>query len=550
MPTTGHTVTVVGAGGAGLTAALAAAAAGAEVTVLEAAGVLGGGTSISGGAVWVPANHRAGEIGITDSLEQARTYCARHLIVADESLLETFLLAAPRMARFIEEHSPVRFLPMHYPDSYAEGPGGRDAGRNLEVAPLAAADCEDVGWPVDYPSVITNDELNTYRPHAGGQLPADLFTRRTEAGQVTMGRGLVTGLVQGCTDAGVRFLRGCRAQRLVREGTGRITGVGYHHGGTELQLSCEAVVLATGGFEHDAPLAAALQGQPVSALSTPTNRGDGLRLAAALGAQIVHTDQSWRWPAVRVPGRTWPRPYPAEAPRMLFAERAMPHAIWVNGSGHRFVNEAGHNAMLAFDHIDPRTGRLANSPAWVVCDATFERRYGLAGQPPEATVPPWIHLAGDLKELGRSMGVDPDALGGTVARFNGFVREGVDRDFGRGGSRYDRFTGDPDAAHPNLGELAVPPFYAVALSLGVVGTKGGPRTDTRGRVLDWSGAPIPGLFAAGNVAGAVLGPGTVSNGASIGVALTFGWLAGATAAGAAPELPDAAAVEANNQQTT
>lgn len=543
-------VVVLGSGAAGLAAALAAAVAGVDVTVLEAADVLGGGTSISGGAVWVPANHRAAEIGVEDSIEEARSYCREHSVEYAGALVETFLLAAPRMARFVEAHSPIRFLPMHYPDSFVDGAGGKQAGRNLEVAPLVPRDAERVGWPVPYPSVITNDELNTYRPHAGGQLPDDLLAQRTGAGQVTMGRGLVVGLVDGCTAAGVRFLRRCRAERLVLDDAGRAAGVEYDHNGALRRLPCGGVVLATGGFEHDARLVGLLHGQPVDPLSIPTNRGDGIRLAGAVGAQIVHTDQSWRWPALQVPGEMWDPPYEAASPRMLFAERTMPHAIWVNNAGRRFVNEASHNAMLAFDHVDARTGRLANSPAWVVCDAVFVRRYGLAGQSPDAPPPAWAHHADSLDELGRAAGVDPVALVQTVARFNEFVRYGADLDFGRGDSSYDRFTGDPDTPHPNLGDLAEPPFYALPLGLGVVGTKGGPRIDPRGRVLDWTGTSVPGLFAAGNVAGAVLGPGTLSNGASIGVAMTFGWLAGITAAGAAPELPDAGVSEDPTIDTT
>jgi 3-oxosteroid 1-dehydrogenase len=100
----------------------------------------------------------------------------------------------------------------------------------------------------------------------------------------------------------------------------------------------------------------------------------------------------------------------------------------------------------------------------------------------------------------------------------------------RRGSAYDRAIGDPAAPHPSLGTIEQPPFFAVRVHRGTVGTKGGPRTDTRARVLGWDGAPIDGLYAAGNAMAGVLGPGTVAPGLTLGLALTWGWIAG-TAAG-------------------
>ena len=118
------------------------------------------------------------------------------------------------------------------------------------------------------------------------------------------------------------------------------------------------------------------------------------------------------------------------------------------------------------------------------------------------------------------------ALRETLERFNGFAANGRDDDFGRGESAYDRYYGDPrQRPNPCLGVLRKPPFFAFALVPGDLGTKGGLRTDERARVLHDDGTPIPGLYAAGNAAASVMGRGYAGAGATLGPAMTFGYLA-------------------------
>jgi 3-oxosteroid 1-dehydrogenase len=145
--------------------------------------------------------------------------------------------------------------------------------------------------------------------------------------------------------------------------------------------------------------------------------------------------------------------------------------------------------------------------------------------------PPWLPQADTLEALARKIGVDAEGLAATVARFNGFAREGVDRDFRRGESAYDHFYGDPDhKPNPNLGAIEKPPFYAIEVFPGSIGTKGGPKVDVDAQVLDVEGAPIRGLYAAGNVMAGVTGPGYPGAGSTIGTAMTFGYLAARHAA--------------------
>jgi 3-oxosteroid 1-dehydrogenase len=171
-------------------------------------------------------------------------------------------------------------------------------------------------------------------------------------------------------------------------------------------------------------------------------------------------------------------------------------------------------------------------PAWLVFDQRYRDSYVFALRPPGRPLPRRWYEAGamvrapDLAGLATAIGVDPAALAKTVARFNDFARTGRDEDFHRGDSAYDRYYGDPRVRpNPNLAPLASPPFYAAKIVPGDLGTKGGLRTDARARVLRTDGSAIPGLYAAGNASASVMGHSYAGAGATIGPAMTFGYLA-------------------------
>jgi len=147
-------------------------------------------------------------------------------------------------------------------------------------------------------------------------------------------------------------------------------------------------------------------------------------------------------------------------------------------------------------------------------------------------LPEWVAQAPTLDALARSIGVDADALCDTVARFNDYASKGEDPDFHRGTSAYDHFYGDrsQSGAAATLGPVDQPPFYAVKVHMGMLGTNGGPQTDAFARVLGHDNRPIPGLYGAGNVIACPTGGIYAGAGGTLGPALTFGYIAGRSAA--------------------
>ncbi|MCA9528586.1 MAG: FAD-dependent oxidoreductase [Myxococcales bacterium] len=538
---------VMGSGAAGLTGALAAASRGLDVLVVEKAGVFGGTTAVSGGVIWAPNNHRMREAGLQDSSEEALTYMRR---VADgrapDALIERYVDAIPEVLRFVESAAPIELAALTtYPDYQPELPGGRLGGRSLDnglfdtnrlgaLQPLLRQN------PITGRAPITIDEAVRwgvfYDPMG---LPYKEVSARAKAGVVHGGAALIGKLLLGCRDAGVTLLSGCPGRELVVDAGGAVRGLvverageGDASAGVERIHARRGVLLASGGFEWDTALRRAFLPLGLERLvSPPQMRGDGLRMAMALGAELGNMAEAWWTPAVSLPGETYDA---APLHRSEFSVRCLPHSIIVNARGQRFTPEAGNYNDITkpfFDH-DPTRCTRRNLPAWLLVDQQYLDRYVLVTAVKGRPLPEWLVAEQTLGALAARAGIDGAGLEATVERFNRFASEGVDHDFGRGKSAFDRFYGDPrHAPNPNLGTIEVPPFYALPIHPSAMGTKGGPRTDVDARVLRVDGAPIAGLYAAGNVAASPMGAGYPGAGSTIGAAMCWGYLAALHAAG-------------------
>ena len=197
--------------------------------------------------------------------------------------------------------------------------------------------------------------------------------------------------------------------------------------------------------------------------------------------------------------------------RSLIRERGLPRQIMVNAAGRRFVNEA-----LPYNEIGKALHRT-DGPVHLIFDEGYRARYPMPGVPGDGPVPDWVGHGRTLGELAARIGASTVALAETVRRWNASCAAGADPEFGRGEGAYQRFCGDPSVTpNPSLGPLDRPPFYAVEVLAGTIGTKGGPVTDTDGQVLRADGSPIPGLYAAGNVAAFWTGDGYPGPGAHAG----------------------------------
>lgn len=512
-----RTVIVIGSGAAGLSAALAAREAGADVTLLEATSTIGGTTALSGGAIWAPNNHLQAAVLANDSGERSRAYL--HSLAAgdfDADLADRFVDAVPRTLQWLEHTTPLRLTVLPCPDCHAEFPGGMvGGGRSLEPLPFHMA--PDIGAlirpPLPWRPALTLTEMMS----GGGAF--DVIEERRRMGIVTLGQALVASLLTAVVRAGIS-IRICARVTELRPG-----GIGLDD--TTMQGH---VVLATGGFERDLRLVDAFLRAPVRGLmGAPGARGDGLRMAMSAGAALGNMSEAWWCPTMHIPGDSIEG---EPVHRMLFGERARPGAITVDRRGRRFCDEAQNynDVGRSLHSFDSGGFRFERDPSWLIFDARYRSRYPIGTVRPGAPDPDWLLSADTTASLAKLINVPATALAETIDRFNAGAVAGADPDFGRGSRAFDRAMGDPTAEDATLRPLTEAPYYAIRVHAGLGGTKGGPRTDSHGRVRHINGGTISGLYAAGNAAASPFGLAYPGIGASLGQALAFGAIAGQSAA--------------------
>lgn len=542
-----YDVVVVGSGAAGMAAALAASANGLRAVVVEKAPHFGGSTARSGGGVWIPNNSVLIADGVRDTPELAHSYL--HSIVGDNvpaDRIDTYLARGPEALGFLLENSPLRmqWVP-DYSDYYPEAPGGRLGGRSIEPRPfnLKELGTQRENLEPDYSKAplnvaVTQADLRwatlMMRHPRGlarvlriGMRWIWAMIRREDL--VVRGQAFSAALRVGLLQAGVPVLLDTPLEDLHVEDD-IVAGVVVTGNGQQRLLRAKhGVVLACGGFEHNAAMRAQYQRAPIGTewtVGAKANTGDGILAGERLGAALDLMDDAWWGPSIPLTGGPW----------FALAERTLPGGIMVNDRGRRFMNESlpyveAVHKMYGGDY-GRGDGPGENLPCWMIIDQRYRNRYVFAGVPPRRPLPGRWYQAGvvvkaaSISELADKIGVSGEALAASVERFNGFVRDGKDSDFGRGDSGYDRYYGDPTIKpNPCLSPIDQAPFYAVVMVPGDLGTKGGLRTDVHGRVLREDGSVIGGLYAAGNVSSPVMGHTYAGPGATIGPAITFGYLA-------------------------
>ncbi len=529
-------ILVIGAGAAGLAAALAAKESGASVRLIEKQDRLGGTAAISGGVVWLPDHDQMAAQGIADSSADALAYFqSLDHGEMDEATLRAFVTEAGPALSFLTGMDAIKLTMMpDYPDYYEDRPGAKTGGRSLDNELF---DFKTLGEWKDWvfahgpaPRMMLRET-----PLGGGSGvvdPAELQWRETEDLR-GWGQALVGRLLKACLDRGIEPVLGCGGYRLSIN-QGRVTGAIVERGGEQEIISARnGVILATGGFEwNDALKHAFLRGPLDAPASPPTNRGDGLKMAMAAGAGLGNMTSAWWVPTLAIPEAQWQSGETRNMPVLI--ERTLPHGIMVNRDGQRFCNEAANYSALAgaFHAFDPASYDYPNLPAYLIFDSQYRERYPLASYMPGSPLPDWVVVADSFEELADKIGVDAKKLPATVARFNELASQLDDQDFGRGKTDYDRFYGDrsKEGAGATLGSLVQPPYYAVKIRMGALGTNGGAKTNAQAQILDVDGEPIAGLFGAGNVISAPTGSVYAGAGGTLGPALTFGYIAGRAAA--------------------
>jgi succinate dehydrogenase/fumarate reductase flavoprotein subunit len=261
------------------------------------------------------------------------------------------------------------------------------------------------------------------------------------------------------------------------------------------------------------------------------NTGDGIKIAEDVGAQF---DDRVAATIALAPVAQVDAGEGALGCFPVFAGRGLPGVIAVTRHGLRFGNEAASYHEFGLNMLEASAGEEEAS-AFLVCDRHALRRYGLG------PVRPWpsrlnshlksglLHSGRTLEELADGAGIDSSRLRRTVEDFNRHAKDGTDPVFHRGASAYDQANGDAARGHACLGPLSKGPFYAIKVFAGCVGTFAGLKTDGRARVLNETGHPIPGLYAAGNDLSSITGGDYIGGGCTLGPAMTFAYIAAADA---------------------
>jgi 3-oxosteroid 1-dehydrogenase len=550
-------VLVVGSGNGALTAALCARELGVQdVLVIEKSSLYGGTSATSGGGIWIPCSRYARAAGAADSYEEALEYvrAATPSGAVPAELQETYLREGPKMLDFLHERTRVRYESLaHYPDYWSQLPGARHGHRSLEPAPLARSvlgadaqqlrDTHHMMWMFDRIAMTQVDaqvlmaQLPGWKALAGRRLwdylrdlPWVLTHKRSR--RIACGCAGIARLRWSMQDRGMPLWLETTMTELVADDAGRVSGARITRQGTTCTIRARrAVVLAAGGFEHNQQMRERYLPQPTDqrwSAAAGTNTGDAHRAALALGAASRLMVGGWWCSSMRAPDDP--------VPRLAIMDKSYPGNIVVTRRGRRIANESQNYYAYQLEFYRRHTAEDPQAPSWMIFDARSRRMYFNGPLWPTRYLPDWrlprayfnsgfLSRAGSIRELAELAGIDAQGLAHTVSAMNEYARTGKDLEFGRGDSEYDRYYADPRIKpNPCLAPIVEPPFYAMRIDPGDFGTHGGLATNTDAQVLRTDGTPIPGLYAVGNCAAAIL-PTYPGPGSTLGPAMTFAWQA-------------------------
>ncbi len=549
-----YDVVVLGAGGAGMSAAAYAAIDGAKVLLVESTEYVGGTTAWSAATTWIPGTHLAPQVNKQDTLDQALHFLDQ--AVGERSpraIRQGFLANGAAAVAKIEQHSHLKYRvrPFH-PDYLSELEGSTLCGRALEPLPFdgrqlgpllglvrppipeftvlggMAVDRDDIihllGWKKSLKSVAYVARIVTR--HLVDRVVHGRGTR------LLMGNALVGRLLLTLKERGVTLLMQAQATDLQRDDQGVSAVTLTQHGVTRRIRAKGGVILASGGFNRDPKRRAQLlPGADIAwCPAAPGHTGTAHTLAERVGAHYgtgALSNAFWAPVSLRKrkDGST------AVFPHFVF-DRAKPGMVTVGGEGHRFLNESTsyHLFGIAMQEENQRKRAI---PAFLITDAEGLRKYGLGMVRPggmglsSALADGYVTKGDTIEDLARKLGIPAQNLGATISRFNTYWQDGVDPEFKRGTTAYQRANGDANWTGPNpsLGPVQKAPFYAVKLYPGDIGAATGLQTDAEARALDREGQPIPGLYAVGNDQQSAMGGTYPAPGITVGPGLVFAYLA-------------------------
>jgi succinate dehydrogenase/fumarate reductase flavoprotein subunit len=546
---------VIGAGAAGMAAAIFAKLKGLDVLLIEKSDKIGGTASTSAGTLWIPENSQGKAAGDSDSRLDAAAYLDS--LIANHTprtrrQRAAYLSTGVEAIDFLHANTEVKFLPCGVHPDYRRNPGAAIRGRAIVAAPfdgrVLGSDFERVRPPVPEFMIFggmmvgkmdISRLVGRFRSPSNFMYSARLFlryltdrVRYSRGTRLVMGNALVGRMYYSLLQLGLRPEFGTRLIALVIK-DGRVTGATIDgSSGTKLIRARKGVILATGGFAHNQAYRKRLMPEPIPkySLACDSNHGDGIAAAEALDARVNATENGSGgfWAPVSVTRRK-------DGTRGLFPhlslDRAKPGVIAVNRTGSRFCNEADsyHDFVEAMYKSNDRDAAI---PSWLICDGDFINRYGLGHIYPGTrnlgsyVASGYIVHGGDPENLAAKLGVDPTGLTATLDRYNDQAERGVDEDFKRGHSELNRFNGDP-AVKPNpcLAPIDIGNLYAMEVWPAEIACSAGLSTDEDARVVDLQEKPIGGLFACGNDMASVMADSYPGPGTTLGPAVVFAYRA-------------------------